>query len=167
MALAGIDEPAVTGALRTLTHDPSCKLAMEAADDLARRGDPSLLPHRVQADDEKTARHSLCMILADSDHGRLRARLAEYTAAGGVRLRHHVISYDESMGVPLDGGYDHSGDEDRALGLDDTETYLRQVFDADADDGMTERKLLFGPGGADGGLYLDAIEITEDHGCPC
>lgn len=165
-ALAGIDAPAVTGALRTLAHDPSCKLAMEAAATLTGRGDPSLLPHRALADDEKTARHTLCMILQDGDHDRLRKRLAEYVGPDGVHFHRRIISYDESMGVPRDAGYDHSSDEDRTLDLDESETYLRQVFDADPDDGMTDRKMILAPG-ADRGLFLDAIEITEDHGCPC
>lgn len=149
--------PAVTGALKQLTDDADCQLAMEAAGLLAGRGDPSGLPARAPGQTPSDAEHALCMIRHDGDEARQRKRLAEFIPREGVELIENVI-----------GGPDQEGagqDSERVTDVDEVAGALEQFFDGQsrAEDGGGLQL----EAAKDGRLVLRSITEVRYLGCDC
>lgn len=84
--LAHDQDPAVTRALVEVVDDDDCSLAMEAAELLAARGDPSYLPVRPTSIDTNEHMRALCMLAHSSDAARQEAQWLTWFGADPVLI---------------------------------------------------------------------------------
>jgi hypothetical protein len=112
--LAGDPAPAVTQALVAVADDGDCSLAMEAAELLASRGDPSHLPVRPRSTDASAHLQALCMLAHAADTTRQEAQWLTWFGPDPVLIEEE--HYDE-LAEPAEEPKGE-GDEDGADGDD-------------------------------------------------
>ena len=155
--LTDLSGPAAVKAIEGLTADSDCELAMEAADELARRGDKSSLPVRKPGQSMPDAERALCMLRHDGDEGRRRAQLAAFIPPEGVEILVNVVGAVD----PEEAG-EHS---ERVTDADALVDALNTFFAAqDRASDPTDLQL---ENGKDGGLVLKSLSTTRWLGCDC
>jgi hypothetical protein len=178
----------VTGALATLSDDDDCQLAMEAAQALADRGDPSHLPARPTSHDLDEHMRAFCRLQYDLDDARRDARLRAWIGKTGVEIV-SVMSddYFEETGDPADHAItvDAAGDSIERDGRitrtrtraaragADVETFAAMTslgWSCNSSTGTcattdSTNELSFATVG--GSLVLSRVTTTEYSGCGC
>jgi hypothetical protein len=149
--------PAAIAAIKGLTDDSDCRLAMEAADELARRGDKSHLPARTTGQNPSDAETALCRLRHDGDDARRRKRTAEYMPREGVEIVQNTVGAID----PEEAGET----TERVTEVDGLMGELDTYFDGQdraSDPGDLEFET-----GKDGGPILRSIKTIRWMGCDC
>jgi hypothetical protein len=176
----GIKGDDIKAALVQVADDDDCELAMDAAVELAARGDSSKLPKKPDNTDVQAHARAICMLMHDPDASRAETRLNAFLPRkGGATITEEVENTFDNYGDEGDdeGGEPEEPPEPETINQDNSlSPALDEAFgQTEPSCGGTSCQVETGSGnftvsfeiGKDGKLYISDLHTYRWMGCGC